>query len=280
MTQFVLHPSLDPSNYKITPSMRNTSLWKAKILAGNSARVDQDVGEWDDVGYIMISMKDNTIIPIARGDEHHEGHDLLYDMKDINPHDFVPVYGLGSNYAPTEMQGSRAVEKFVLALKKYLSYGGKDTVVEFFDRTSSPVLMSEYIEMGGAVNTYNYDEISAPTQKLLNYLVDIAKMIRQTDEMDVRRVNLVRREISKMLRYFYNNRSYFYLFDVRYQDIDAFLKDSKEYSLHELERNIYGFEGLAFKNKLHNSIRNFPEYQKSSQKYGNLDKINGILSSI
>ena len=55
IAKFKLHPEVDPENYQITNTLRSVGKWKARILSGNSMSNEKDVGDWEPVGYTMIS---------------------------------------------------------------------------------------------------------------------------------------------------------------------------------------------------------------------------------
>lgn len=106
-------------NFQITSNLNEANKWKAKILLGNSMNEDKKVGDWDDVGYIMISLKDNTIIPIARSDEHRRGYELLYEYYHLSSKDYYSLWVYGKNY-PYDLEDLKNLE---IALQKAQSYG-------------------------------------------------------------------------------------------------------------------------------------------------------------
>lgn len=145
---FRLHPALDPSKYEMPGSLANVKRWKAFCYVGNDCE-EKDARTMQDVGYVMISLVDDTIIPIARGDENHRGYYLLHDFAsgeyatygrprsergrrpkrgpglDIRPRDFVPVWSGGTNY----VYGPKDAEEMTQALAKWLAYRGRDGIV-------------------------------------------------------------------------------------------------------------------------------------------------------
>ncbi|MFZ3482049.1 hypothetical protein [Sphingomonas sp. 3-13AW] len=142
---FRLHPALDASKYEMPGSLANVRRWKAWCYVGNDCPAEE-TRTMQDVGYVMVSLVDDTIIPIARGDEHHRGYDLLHDFSTgeymnygagtrrrgkrapglpINPRDYVPVWSHGTNY----VYGPKDVADMTVALRKWLSYGGRDGIV-------------------------------------------------------------------------------------------------------------------------------------------------------
>lgn len=147
---FRLHPALDASKYEMPGSLANVRRWKAFCYLGNNCE-EKDAQQMQEVGYVMISLVDDTVIPIARGDEHHRGYDLLHDFAtgeystyaipsprhgrrarpapgaglDIRPRDYVPVWSHGTNY----VYGPRDIADMTEALRRWLSYGGRDGIV-------------------------------------------------------------------------------------------------------------------------------------------------------
>lgn len=106
-------------NFQITSNLNEADKWKAKILIGNSMEEGKKVGDWDNVGYIMISLKDNTIIPIARSDEHRRGYELLSDYYHLSSSDYYSLWVYGKNY-PYNLEDLKNLE---IALQKAQSYG-------------------------------------------------------------------------------------------------------------------------------------------------------------
>ena len=138
--RFRLHPALDPNNYIMTDSLRDPSKWKARTYVGNNSNTGE-TGGLAEVGYIMISISDDTIIPISRDDEHHTGYDLLWDFAQgsynseakktnkplpIDPNDYIPIWSYGQNYVYDE---SNRIN-LAIVLRKFLSYGGVDGILK------------------------------------------------------------------------------------------------------------------------------------------------------
>ena len=146
---FRLAPFLDPANYQITDNLGAVRRWKAKILAANNGGT---IGAWDDVGYVMISKLDNTIIPIARNDEHRQGYDLLWDMQDkgikVTPQNYIPVFWSG-NYIYSKDE----IANWLNVAGKYLAYGGPDNILKGVNSGVDGILMSlsQFVENKGAV---------------------------------------------------------------------------------------------------------------------------------
>lgn len=124
---FLLPSSLPAANYKITNSLSDVKTWQAKIILGNSIREDMKIGDWDKIGYVMINIKNNQLIPIPHSDEHHMGFDLLHYFGKkfkINPQNYTPISAY-SNF----IYSQDGMEEMIIAAKKWLSYGGPDAIV-------------------------------------------------------------------------------------------------------------------------------------------------------
>jgi hypothetical protein len=96
---FVLDPALDQNDYEITNTLRDVKKWRVKTYLNNNGG-DTGVGSMDPVGYVMISLSSNKIIPISTNDEHRQGYDLLYYLRDkkkkkIKIEDYRPVFFTG-----------------------------------------------------------------------------------------------------------------------------------------------------------------------------------------
>ena len=65
--------------YNIEGNISNIYEWRAKIILNNSSS-NLKIGDYDNVGYIMINHNNSDIIPIARSDEHQRGEELLYHL--------------------------------------------------------------------------------------------------------------------------------------------------------------------------------------------------------
>ncbi|RYD39028.1 MAG: hypothetical protein EOP83_37470, partial [Verrucomicrobiaceae bacterium] len=147
---FTLAPGLDPKNYQITTSLKQIKQWKAMTYVGEG-RVQQ--GQMGEVGYVWISIKDNTIIPISRGDEHHEGGDMVGQMNQngkwsINRKAYIPVWPYGQNYIyyPDD------IPKWIAALQKYLAWGGIDGIMSGSnDLRGVAMTLSQFANSGGDV---------------------------------------------------------------------------------------------------------------------------------
>lgn len=118
-TTFQLPKNIPSNFFKITNSLKDIKNWKARILENNSGGEELKVGDYDEVGYVMISLKDNTIIPIARSDEHHHGYDIMYEIYEskykIHPSNFYSVYCLpnSANYPYSKEEADKLKDALI-----------------------------------------------------------------------------------------------------------------------------------------------------------------------
>lgn len=119
---FSLPKTVPVKFFKITDNLNDVEKWRVKILQNNSPE-NKRLGSFDLVGYIMVSLVDNTIIPIARSDEHQRGYEILetiyMDEYDIIPNNYYPIFCLGNNYPYNQDEAL----KIKVALEKLKSYG-------------------------------------------------------------------------------------------------------------------------------------------------------------
>lgn len=119
---FSLPKTVPTKFFKITDNLNDVEKWRVKILQNNSPE-NKRLGTFDSVGYIMVSLVDNTIIPIARSDEHQRGYEILetiyMDEYDIIPNNYYPIFCLGNNYPYNQDEAL----KMKIALEKLKSYG-------------------------------------------------------------------------------------------------------------------------------------------------------------
>lgn len=177
-------PSEIEQLYDISGDLSNAKNWKAKIITANSGG-DKKKGAWDSVGYVMISLTTNYIIPIARADEHRLGYETLeylikkYKIKNLNyQHIYVSddsiVYG--GEYHDDEYN----------ALKKAYEYGLKDILIKQYGGDRYDMSIEEYLKYNGdfnkAIATSKEKKIvSNDGQKFINKLSKIVDLFERYD---------------------------------------------------------------------------------------------------
>lgn len=263
---FALHPSLDPNKYQISDSLRSVQSWKAYTYVNNNADVGK--GNFDKVGYVMISKTNNTIIPISRSDEHNQGFDLLWDMiegntaekikHDIDINDYVAVWPHGNNYIHTQ----KDIPDWLTVLKKFISYGGNPDGIVHGPRDSRGHILriADFISHDGDF-TIQQGKLAPLGQVLYDNFKNLAEMIRSVDGGDrikTTQAFVAAVKFAKMLPDISSKLG------VPYNDLLALPKKIKEL---QKENNIQGLDELFFgfdslKNKIHiNMKKTFAEQQ-------------------
>lgn len=142
------HKSL---KYETSGDLSNVGNWKAKIVLGNCMAGNLKVGDMDEVGYVAINLKTDEIVPITRSDEHWAGYELLWHLYDrgiikSKPEDFITLFP-GNNY-PDYTVSEKDSGKYVGAVKKWLSYGGRSGSI-VMTKISCVTDMEEYVKLNG-----------------------------------------------------------------------------------------------------------------------------------
>lgn len=127
--RFRLPAGANPDDFQIVGDLSQVSQWKARVFAGNSG--DVPVGSFDGVGYVMISLRDATILPIALSDEHRNGFDVLCDYHAsriaTKPEHYFAIPARGAIYRYDD--GAASTKRLLKAAAKWRSYGGENLVV-------------------------------------------------------------------------------------------------------------------------------------------------------
>jgi len=257
---FRLHPGLNPEDYQITDNMRDVARWRCRIFAG-----DERDGQ-NKVGYVMISLKDDTIVPIARGDEHHRGMDLMYDFQNgykkggfridkvegLRASDYIPIWAHGQNY----IYDPREIPNLLIAVRKFLSYGGIDGVLIGANQMSGKIVkLSTFVSLNGNL------EIKAGTlapigQKIYDDMKKLADILRSipidADRITARPAFVQAAKILKEMP-----ASIIYKLGIDYDDfkelpakLRALQKDNDYKGLEEL---FFAYHGV--KNKMHTFMK-------------------------
>lgn len=267
--QFRLHPALDANKYQLTNNMRDApTKWKAYCYMGFDATDPKNSiheGDMSPVGYVMISLKDNTIIPISRGDEHHKGYELLRDLSKwaykkkkelINPDDYLPIWCHGSNYIYSKSE----IPNLLIALKKYLSYGGKDGPLNgTYELKDVLMSLSQFVERDGNTELTK-NTLNPMGERFFNGFVKLADDIRAArNSHSPSLTGKAFQTATKLAAELRTCLWYLNLSDTEY----AILVDPKiissmrkeEDGLRQLEEAFFGFSGV--KNNIHNKLREY-----------------------
>lgn len=270
--RFVLHPALNPSDYMITSSFKGHRNWKARTFINNNS--SGEVGDMHEVGYIMINLTNNTIIPISRGDEHHQGTDLLYEMaagkidgvdgKKLNPSEFWPLWPY-SNYIYDE----REIESLKIVAKKALLYGNPDTPIMGANNYRGKIsMLSDFAK--GEVFITNVGNLNPIGKRIYDALETVSKTILKIDDdndrIKTRQAFLESKEFVKILPSMI--RVKLGVANVDYLKIIQKLQ--KENDIKGLTELIFGFDGI--KNQMHIHMKKNNVYYK--------DELEGIWGDI
>ena len=286
---FKLPDAVPTSLFKLTNSMADVQKWKAKVLENNQQGVPK--GEFDSVGYIMVSLIDNTIIPIARSDEHRKGFevmDCVYSEKyGINPSNYYPIFAIGNNY-PYDKEDAQAM---YAALVKCKSYGlDLDSIaVSMYYLTKGS---TNYISASDFVSQTSKsidDQRKLPLTKLGERLIAALKAFSEAFEYHNARGGLSTAKIQKALDNLVNvgkqirlneTDNYTLLTDFDKESIEDILNRYKDGYISEtdLENIIFGFDG--FRNRLHNRLRKNKFSDLLQRELGNTDEIINMIGAL
>lgn len=291
--RFVLHPELDPANYKITGTMRDCSKWMAMTYAGDDRA---DAGEMYGVHYVMLSLSTNYIIPISRADEHHQGMDLLYDFQDgtyllngkrrnkklnINPSDFYPIGYDGRCYLYNKSDAAPLMQ----AATKFLQYGGPDGILTTRqDFPSQRIHLSDFIKSNGTGIVDKSGGLLPGGQRIYDTFQTLAEMIRKAGQ-DSDRIQTAPIFVyaAKMLKAMSNMA---YELAIPYDKlgglVDGLKTLQKNNDLRGLEEYIFGFHGV--KNMIHVALKKSRDNSYSRETaesfWGDVDLAIDMLSRI
>jgi hypothetical protein len=284
---FRLDPLVNPENYKITDSLADVKNWRAKCLYSatyNDASKNKKTGDWDTVGYVMISKTGDTIIPIPRADEHHMGFDMLHDLNDqlrknaprarrgksapveevkyINIRDYLPIWTGGNNYIYNKVD----VKDYLVVLSKYLSYGGPDGFMKGSNDMRGMVMsLSDFVKNKGP-HVIKPGEL-APVGKSIYAALQTA-----ATALNAARGNPQRSAIGKAFQASLSLLDFFYKTcgqtNLGWDEIKATIKAvsalKKTGDVQKLEEIMFGFGSL--KNKMHNELRATLERQTKGER--------------
>ncbi len=257
---FRLHPALDPNNYVMTNSLRDHAKWRAMTYVGNNSNTGE-TGHLHEVGYIMISLVDDTIIPISRDDEHHMGRDLLYDLADgtypykkkskkidINPSDYIPIWKYGANYIYDQSE----VKDMLIGLSKFLSYGGPDGVlVGTHDYRGKMMHSSDFVAAGGFISI-EQGKLAPVGQRVYDQFNQLARLIGQASDDDDRiKLRPVFLKAAELCKFLCGDINFLKLgiFDMAKEAAPKLREIQKANDLQALRELVFGFHGI--KNTMH-----------------------------
>lgn len=279
-------PTKIKKNIKIGDINKYPEGWKAKIILGNNMGENQKIGQWDDVGYIMIDLNSNNIIPIARADEHQTGYELIdyYIRKKLIPDGkYINLFPLSITYIYGNYEND--YKEKLNACKKWLGYGGKSGEIKIaYRKNNLPDLIGNMEDLinGRLEKDTPSGKLASLGKHFIDLLEEVAKlnsMRLSGDQMKLKRVekhffNKVR-QLMPVIRRVYGNVGLLKNWD--YNRIDNLtnnlnnLEARKDYQT--IESELFGHNG--FKNDLHIALKN--NMKKDDWDYNKLKSIFGDL---
>ena len=273
-------------NFQITSNINEADKWKVKILIGNSMSEGEKVGDWDDVGYIMISLKDNTIIPIARSDEHRRGYEVLADYYHLSYNDYYPLWIYGKNY-PYDMKDLKQLE---IALQKAQSYGlvfeDNNPIINFYYLKNRypeiypenyPDNISAKDYFANAYNERKPDNISEKGKELVQAFELLTKCFEDK--------TLQKRKLKNQIKNLYkvgssiglnSNYAQPFISPIEYEEmIEAVDFEDNEENIWDM---FFGFNG--WRNKFHQRLRRNINNNKLNEQLGNVAEVIQLMSRI
>ncbi len=222
-------------------------------MANSSNDPKKSLGTMDDVGYVMICLTDNTIVPIARDDEHNLGWDMMHDLGIDG--DFIPVYH-GNNY----VHRTKDVEPFRAATKKWLSYGGPDGIVNIYpgQREQGILSMKAFAKNGIKNMLPRKGHVSEAGMKIIGGFQTISdlmveEMKRRDQGLPVRMTGIAQacRDLGNFLALVM--KPYVFSMTAALDFVAEVEKHRKTADLDWFMNTIFGFHGL--KNKIHQAMK-------------------------
>lgn len=289
-------PEVIKDNFKITNSLKDASKWKAKIIENNSNGDESiGVGDWNNIGYVMISLKDNTIIPIARADEHKQGYELLYELQEkygINASDYYSVWCLknSANYPYNKEEGD-LLKKALIKCKSYGMDLSKSLVyMKYIDPLyrdksydDSMITAEDFIND----NYQTVEKLNTAITNIGNKLIDAFKLLSESFSKTNIRGKYSIANINKAIKNLYNIGSKIILkdnfklvSDMDLEQMQEFVQQYKEgyYNNNQLSKVFFGFMG--FRNNFHQRLRKNIDNKMLEKQLGSVEKIIEIIGSI
>ena len=290
-------PDIIKDNFKITNSLKDANKWEAKIIENNSNGDESiGIGDWDNIGYVMISLKDNTIIPIARADEHKTGYEVLHDVYqekyNINASNYYSVFCIegGSNY-PYSLEEAELLKQALIKCKSY----GMDltksyvymTIINSMYRNKSyndSFVTSEDFING---NFSTEEKANAQITNLGQKLIQAFKLLSESFSTTNIHGKYSIANINKAIKNLYNIGSKIMLKDnfklVGDNDLEQmlnFVQQYKEgyYSNSQISKAFFGF--LGFRNNFHQRLRKNIDNKMLEKQLGSIQTIIEMIGNI
>lgn len=245
-------PEKIKQNYKINGDLGNARNWKAKVILANSGGKK---GEWDKVGYVMISLNSNYIIPVARADEHQTGHELIWHLKRkklIPDEKYYSFYSIDHDYFYKSK-----LQDYLKMYQKALEYGiDPEFEVQDYDSRYSTTI-KEFVDNDGKFIDYSkYDKLPPRGKRIIDFFENIANEYKNLISK-----NIIRdKDIENLFDDVLNGMEVLSKFDLetfagyQYSKVrDEIIKASGENDYKKLGEILFGFNGV--KNSIHTALK-------------------------
>ena len=263
-------PKLKP-HLKISGTLENAEKWTAKVWLENSGDVNDTK-----IGYIWINPKTGMLIPVARGDEHHKGMELIeyFEEKGMIPsgQKWTPIWSnhQSATYVYAEKEHR---EDLLAAIKKWREIGGPNLTVKAMYGDSFHVTMDDFIKAKGYPKANWKGKLAPIGRKLVNALERLAKLYVEhhtKHTVDKKWIIQAGRWVLRVMEHFAHD-----YYQEREAAEKALVKLETKGDFDTFENAIFGVKGL--KNEIHNSLRKAIENPKSynseslSETFGDLE---------
>jgi len=249
LSSFRIPPKIK-DNYKIVGGLSNVSEWKAKVITGNSGGSDK-IGDWTPVGYVLISLDSDYIIPVSRGDEHHTGHDFLWELQNeglVPKGKYVSIWSMHHDYFTT-------MDK-IPAYQKWLDMGGENLIVQTADdlmNLNYVGRMQDVLEQKGQISVKK-GKLNPLGRELVDSLETLALLYKKIlsdfrNETAISQFEQSAKKLMKKLDSFLHNGA-----GIPYSFMDKNSKKVESFSDYKkIAEILFGMNGL--KNVIHNQLR-------------------------
>ena len=190
------------SQHNLQGDLSNIKSWKVPIMLGNSVGKGQKKGDLDNVGYVAIGLDTDEMIPIARGDEHRAGYELLFHLQEKNKikgKKFITLYS-HSNYMSYL---DATPDEITTVCKKWRDNGGNNALMINNEYATD---FDDVVESKGNVpSKYEAGEISKPLKRQF----DLMQKIKDADMTSELQKKLVPAMSKKLAVEMYNSERCF-----------------------------------------------------------------------
>lgn len=293
MSKFRLPNGVPTKWFELTDSMKDAENWKAKTILGNSIGSDDNPkGYLNKIGYVMISLVDNTIIPISRADEHQRGFELLDDFYaskyNINSDDYFPVWCFGNNYPYNKDE----LQKLKITLSKAEYYGLDLTnIMVYMGYINHSFADDQYISAqeflsGNITKNKNKKTITPLAKQWINSLQKLSKAFeKESIQQDEKYLKAIENAVNELSKIAVNIGITDYL---NGKIISAKDNEEMKWAIYDyrfgnsnfstFEQKFFGFNG--FRNRWHNWLRKNADNNRVKVELGDVEKVIEMMSAI